>query len=241
MLENYVKYIFLMLAAIVCIWVVGASLRFFVSVRKAGDIIAQTRPYTAEGSGPKILVLGDSIAYGTGASIPDKSLAAVVASNYPGASVDNQARNGKRAYQLADEIGSVTGHYDLILVVVGGNDIMRPQIDLSRSAASLTAVYEHCSRHADQVIALTTGNFRYTTIFLPPLNLYYEGRSKYLRDSAKEAAATLPNVTYVDLIAFNEKVTFSKDMEAADNLHLSDKGIQYWAEAIKQSTRNYSF
>lgn len=202
---------------------------------RAGVLIKNTKPFEREGKGKqKILILGDSLAYGTGTSSSEKSVAGLVAAHYPEAAVINKSANGKRTNELANEVEKLNDNYDVILIIIGGNDILRPWINLNESATNLNKIYSTASKHSTKVIALTTGNFKYTTLFLWPANLYYEGRSVELRDSAIKISKELPNVVYVDMVERNKTVPFDHVKEAPDHLHLSDEGAKYWHDAIKE-------
>ncbi len=231
-----VKKILLFILAIVLLWVAIALVRARIFSNRAGAIIRTTVPFERAGKKTqKILVLGDSLGYGTGTSAPEKSVAGLVGSNYPDATVINKSVNGKRTPELAHEVASLDEHYDLILIIIGGNDVLRPWLNLNDSGKNLNTIYTAASKHATKVIALTTGNLRYTSFFLWPLNYYFGARSTELRDHAAQAAAKLPNVTYIDLVTRNKTVPFDHLKEAPDHLHLSDDGANYWYQAIRDS------
>jgi lysophospholipase L1-like esterase len=229
--------IMIIIVAIFLAWALANFVRIRVFTARAGVYISTAVPYQNQGkSGKKVLILGDSIAYGTGTSAPEKSVAGlVVANNFPDADVTNLAVNGMRTNELAESIQDVEGSYDLIFIVIGGNDILRPWINISESGKNIESIYEKAAQHSDNVVALSTGNFKYTTLFLPPLNYYFSARSVALKDSALNAAAQT-GVNYVNIIDYNERVKFTGDMEADDRLHLSDRGAQYWYEEIKRET-----
>lgn len=236
-----IKEISIITLLVVVVWFLASGVRVYVLNRRAGQIIAGTTPFHTSGQGQRILILGDSLAYGTGTSQPENSIAGLFAAEFDDPTVQNLAKNGKRTNELAQEIKTLKEHYDLILIIIGGNDIIRPYIDLGDSGDNLQTIYSHASEHADNVVALTTGNLKYTSFFLPPLRQFIGNRSVQLRDSAVASAQTLPNVTYVDLVAYNEIADFDADKEAKDKLHLSDEGARYWLNAIKASTNDLQF
>lgn len=221
---------------IISLWVVVSFVRLRIFSKRGGEIIQNTKPFKRTGTNKqKILVLGDSLAYGTGTSSPEKSVAGLVASYYPGATVINNSVNGMRTKELAEESKKLEGQYDLILIIIGGNDVLRPWINLDVSGQNLRTIYSNTSKHSKNVIAITTGNLRYTTVFLWPLRYVVAVRSVQLRDKALTASKDLPNVTYINMVKRNTKVPFDKVKEAPDHLHLSDEGAQYWYEAILDS------
>lgn len=236
------KPLALLFLAIVSVWLLTSIVRFYVFTRRASRLISSTVPYSRQsGAKGRILVLGDSLAYGTGTSRPENSVAGLVASEFPDFTVENMSRNGKRTNELAQEINKIEGNYELILVIIGGNDALRPWINLKASGQNLQEIYGKASKHAKQVVVLTTSDLKYTTFFLWPLNFYFSKRSNYLRESAKRAAAGLDNVRYVDLIERNQTVQFDHDEESNDHLHLNDAGARYWFEAIRETTDDFQF
>lgn len=229
------KILFVVLAAFL-LWVVANVVRVRIFSQRGGALIRSAVPFERKGTNQqKVLVLGDSLAYGTGTSSSEKSVAGLVAKHYPEAMVINKSVNGKRTNELAQEVKQLEGKYDLILIIIGGNDVLRPWINLEQSGKNLETIYSAASAHADKVIALSTGNLRYTTLFLWPINRYLGARSTELRNYAVKAATPHKNVTYINLVERNKTVPFGHVKEAPDHLHLSDEGAQYWYEGILAS------
>lgn len=230
------KKLSLVLLAIFILWIAANIIRVRILSQRSVALIRSAVPFERKGTNQqKILILGDSLAYGTGTTASEKSVPGLVAAHYPGAMVVNKSANGKRTNDLALEIKQLEGKYDLILIIIGGNDVLRPWINLEQSGKNLETIYSAASAHADKVIALTTGNLRYTTLFLWPINHYLGARSVELRNYAFNAAAPLENVTYIDLVERNKTVPFNHIKEASDRLHLSDDGAYYWYKAIVDS------
>ncbi len=231
------KYFIVFVLLLIITWTLVSVLRIYIFSKRAGVIIQDTRRFERQEKGKTMLVIGDSVAYGTGASSPDKSIAGLIANKYGYSNVTNIAENGKRTSELVNEVSQINEHYDLIFIVIGGNDIIRPWIRLDKSASNLESIYYEASSKADNVIAITTGNIKYTTLFLPPLTHYLGYRSTKLRDSALETSKSIDNLHYIDIITFNENNEFTPDMEAADHLHLSDKGNAYWLKAVEETVQ----
>lgn len=230
-----IKKLVLLTAALITLWLIFAVVRFLILSSKGGMLIRSATPFERKGnSNQKILVLGDSLAYGTGTSSPEHSIAGRVASKYPEAQVENRSKNGMRTHELSEQVKQLNGHYDVILIVIGGNDVMRPWIDLNQSGKNLETIYAGATQHADKVIAFSTGNMRTTTFFPWPLNYVVGSRSVSLRDKALKAANAHKNVYYIDMVAYNERVPFTSREEAPDHLHLSDAGTEYWFQALQE-------
>lgn len=82
-------------------------------------------PFSRDASGPKILVIGDSTAVGTGASASSTSLAGLLGSHYPSASIENRGINGSKTRDLLTRNDLSGDRYDLIMIHIGGNDTVR--------------------------------------------------------------------------------------------------------------------
>ncbi len=129
----------------------------------------------------------------------------------------------------------------MVVVVVGANDIIHPEVNLTGTRNNLTAIYKEASSKSDHVIAITTGNFRDVTFFMYPLNHYFGYRSKVVRNQAVSVAAHYENITFID--AFSERTTSPSihALEATDHLHLNDLGAYYWFQQIMDATNNLEF
>ena len=74
----------------------------------------------------RVLIIGDSLAVGCGASRPEESIAGLIAQEFPDVTIVNRARNGARTAEATAQL-RVDGdaRYDAILISVGGNDVLR--------------------------------------------------------------------------------------------------------------------
>jgi lysophospholipase L1-like esterase len=237
------RYIFYGLLILILVYVAIFGLRIIIFARRGGQLINQTNAYQQlhSNEGKKILFIGDSLAYGTGASSSKYSLAGLVGRRFPEAKLVNLGQNGLRTNALADEVQAIEHGWDLIVVIVGGNDVIRPWIDLDKSANNLEIIFSELAVRADNVIALTTSNLKNTSFFLWPVNHYFGARSVQMRDGAESNASKVDNLVYVDMVTRNEHVDFGDIQEAKDHLHLSDEGYKYWYDGIVDATNNFNF
>ena len=97
----------------------------------------EARPYAAQPAQPtrRILVVGDSTAVGTGASGPLASLPGLIGQRHPAWHIDNLASNGARYADVAQQLERAAAGYDLVLVLAGGNDVIRPGTDPDEEAS----------------------------------------------------------------------------------------------------------
>ena len=93
----------------------------------ATDLARDARPYTAQPPQPtrRVLVVGDSTAVGTGASTAADSLPGRIGQDHPQWRIDNLAANGAKFGDVVQQLERAGGGYDLVLVLAGGNDVIR--------------------------------------------------------------------------------------------------------------------
>ena len=177
-----------------------------------------------------ILILGDSLAFGVGASSPQKSLAGQLSQRFPDYSVINKSKVGATTKELAASISrEVDDRYDSAFIVIGGNDIARYGIDLDQTERGLRSIAEIAARRVDRVYLITTGDFSNVSILPWFLRPYYSDRSRRVRDAARTIDASLDNLDYVDL--FDVEPLRYAQMEAKDGFHLNDLGIRQLLDA----------
>ncbi len=180
----------------------------------------------------KILVLGDSLAYGVGTSAPESSFAGQLAEHFPEYGVVNRSEVGDQVEQLARSIDNkvVGGPYEQIHIVIGGNDILRYGTNLEESADYLHKIAAVASVHSGRVVLVTTSDFSNVSFVPWFMRNYFSNRSNELRQAGMTAADKFANVDYFDAFNFDPKTY--KDLEASDGFHLNDLGMQKLVGAI---------
>jgi len=186
----------------------------------------------------RVLVIGDSTGVGTGSATPAESVAGRIARDFPGTEIVNRARNGARVKdvlaQLADSGGGV---YDVILLQIGGNDILR-FTPLEELRAPIAEVLRSASGKARRVIFISTGNVGLAPAFFPPLSWIYTWRTRSVRALFMEMARD-QGVQYIDLFRERGQDLFLENpamFYAPDLLHPSGEGYGVWyRELTRQS------
>jgi lysophospholipase L1-like esterase len=224
-------------AAIVGVWRYVQLLQCL----KAGDRLAdEAVPCERCGKphAPSVLVVGDSTGVGTGAAKPEESIAGRLATAFPEVSIVNRARNGAKTLdaisQLADES---TNQYELVLIHVGGNDVLRgtpvrvltPQIDVLMQRAL------HISKN---VVVTTLPNLGLLPMFFPPLSWWLSRQSRLVCSLFAQAAAR-HGVHYVDFFHPRPTDQFARHAVryfACDRLHPSSDLYAFVYESVVAST-----
>jgi lysophospholipase L1-like esterase len=183
----------------------------------------------------RMLMVGDSTAVGTGASSPQASLAGLLAQDYPGLAIENRARDGARFDGVVEQL-EAGGQFDFVLIMAGGNDVMRfrgsdaSRADIDRSARLAQDL-------APRVALLPAGNVGNAPFFFPPVSWLMSIRSRTLHADVQSAAART-GAAYVNLFKSAEIDPFAQraGLNAADGLHPSDAGYRLWRDELLAQT-----
>lgn len=197
---------------------VGASSRLSLSTTKYERIINLNK---------EILVLGDSLAYGVGASKPENSFVGLLAKQLNNKSIKNEAEIGETTKSLKDTIDSkISGRYEKIFIIIGANDIIRINIDVNESASNLDYIINKSSQSSDEVILVTTANIKYISLTPSVLSALYGRRADIIRQKALNLEKKYPNFRYVDFYSYPISKYEYKELEAKDGYHLNDEGFK---------------
>ncbi len=235
-----IKYIGISIFVVLIILFIIDTLRVYRLVQK-GNVLADTAvPFERVllNASSTILVLGDSTAFGTGVHDSRVTTAGRLGAFYPEASLTNKAKNGLRLEGLSDILSTIpeTEHYSLILVQIGGNDIIRftSKKDVESRAGE---AFKRLSRLGDAVIVLHAGDVGNARVFPVYLRPIYTRKSYQMREIYKRLISPYTNIKYVDLLAAPSDNLFRDDPKtyyAEDMLHLSEFGNEVWFNEIKK-------
>lgn len=201
---------------------------------------SQSVPFEAKDSDTRvrILIVGDSTGVGTGASRPSDSIAGRLYHDFPHSEVVNRSRNGARVEDVRRQLDHDDDKgFDIVLVQVGGNDILR-FTDLKRLRVIIGDVLEEAGVRGQHVIFISTGNVGLAPAFFPPLNWIYTERTRKVRAVFMNAAEET-GVEYVDLFKERDEDPFLRNPNlyyAADYLHPGSEGYRLWYEELKRQT-----
>ncbi len=233
-MARMVLWLLVILVVLGCLYY---GIRFYRLVGIAKGLVANTHPYElSEGSGPSMLVLGDSTAVGVGASRPEESLPGLVAHATKSAYVENHAVSGAKVRDLSGEIEKAERtSYDLILVQIGANDITR--FHSPEETAKMLKEILKTLPEAKRVIVVSAGDLGAANIFPPFL------RPLFTRETLayhKAFGETLPadKIVYVDLYKAPRNHLFKEQpdiYQSADKFHPSSAGYGIWFEAVAPS------
>jgi lysophospholipase L1-like esterase len=185
-----------------------------------------------------VLIVGDSTGVGTGAGNASKSIAGLIAQEYPYVEIKNNSSNGARVKDVIAQLDLIHRQdFDLVLVQVGTNDILRftPLHDLLLSTENLLTKARSKGKN---VIFMSAGNVGSAPAFFPPITWVYTHRTLLVRNIFHEVSSNL-GVQYVDLFEPRRENSLLEDKAryfAHDFFHPSAEGYRLWYNEIKRQT-----
>ena len=196
-----------------------------------------------KGTPLELAMVGDSLAAGLGADNPSDTVGVLLAKGLAAASerpvqLRNVAVVGTESKHLAEQIANLTSEHaqlEVVVIIVGGNDVLH----LQRIGASVqylaTAVRELRSRGCEVVVG-TCPDMGTVRLFAQPLRLVAHFLSRLLATAQtivvlRAGGRTVSLADTVGPIFTREPVT----MFSADRVHPSSQGYARAAEALLPS------
>ena len=187
----------------------------------------------------RILVLGDSLALATGASRPDGGfifpLFREILRDHPGAELDNLAIGGSTAADVlrlqAPRVAR--SHPDVIIVCVGGNDVVRGT-PAGVFAATYRVLCQSIGRAAPRARIICCGvpDVAVSPLFADEPALI--GRRSAADDAAVRAGARAIGALFVDFFDFTKRrIGSDARFFSHDRFHPSDAGYALLREALR--------
>jgi lysophospholipase L1-like esterase len=213
----------------------------FARCLRAGDELANLSlafECRAATEGPRVLFVGDSIAVGCGAARPEDSIAGLLAQEFPNVTIVNRARNGARTVEAIAQLEAEgDAKYDLILMNVGGNDILK-RTQFESLPAQIDTLLAEARRRSDCVICTTSPNIGLVPMFFAPLSWWLTLRSRQLRDLFATAAQKR-GAHYVNFFHPRSTDPFSREARryyAPDGFHPSTDCYRYVYSTLREAT-----
>ena len=188
-----------------------------------------------------VLFLGDSTGVGVGAASPNESIAGRIGADIADVLIENKSENGFRIADVRTTLSVLPeeAHYDLIMLMVGGNDVIRfTNLDIFR--ADLREALHIAGGHADTVTMMSSGNVGHAHAWPFLLGRLYDARSRAIRTIILEEVARA-GIVYTDVFeddpAQDPFVLDPSRFHARDGLHPSGEGYRVWYEQFVERWR----
>jgi lysophospholipase L1-like esterase len=220
----------------------GANLIIFLVVGNALNMIFRlllnktlsftAKPYsTPDAHDRRILILGDSTAVGTGAAIPQETLAGRLARDYPNSQIVNLGKNGGLIRDVEKQLRKMEGQtFDMIIISAGGNDVwhLTPLRSIRKNLERVFERAKQASRH--RVIFLMYNNIGSAPIFPFFIRFFLRMRAEKIQETIREVASRL-EVPVVDLFTEDTDNPFLRQPDlvfASDGIHPNSRGYEMW-------------
>lgn len=221
-----------------------ASFKQFMALRSAAAWVRKPTPCPVferrlDQARVRVLILGDSTGAGVGADMPCSAVGGLLAKHHLDVDIVNISEPGARVADLhrqIDAYAAVTQPFDLALLHVGGNDILR-----SRQLASIEQqadeVLARLGRIARHVVWLGPGDVGAAPLFVPPFSWWLSRRTALAANRFERAAKRAG----ADFIAFHQAChtrVLAADRQryfALDGLHPSSECYAYCYRQMLQS------
>lgn len=214
------------------------------STRKAKILGRKALPVSKENSkaNKRILILGDSTAFGTGATNPNNSLAGRLSKDFPEASITNLSQNALNIDGLLKQITNISDKkFDTIMIHIGGIDTLT-LTSFKKVRDRLIKIFDIAKKMAtDNVILISMNNVGSAPAIKFPFSILYSNRSRKLRDHFTDIC-TECKIAHIPLFVEKKDDPLPQNptkLYASDGIHPSDEGYGIWYEKIKSGILNH--
>lgn len=191
--------------------------------------------------GPRIVVIGDSTAFGVGTTDARYSIAGRLGEAFPSSPIVNSSKSGAKVADaiLLMEAVPMTGAAQFILLQIGANDVIG-RTDSREYESNLRTLFEQAKKRSDHVFMLTAGDIGLAPIFPFPINHFVSRETLRVREISMRVAKEM-GVVYIDLFksrAYEPTLTDIKRFYATDLFHLSNEGYGIWYQSVEHALRD---
>lgn len=210
----------------------------YLKARASRELMREDTAYRQETDNytKTLLILGDSTGAGVGASAPEDSVPGRTAAYLGATHIENYSKSGAETRELPGQASQAKlPRYDLILIQIGGNDILALH-NPKKTAGELKEALQKLP-DAGKVVILSAGNVGGATTFPPPVRPLHTWLNLELHKEFVKAASTA-GATYVNLYEPPHRDPFLDNPElylAEDGLHPSSEGYKLWFAKVQKA------
>ena len=186
----------------------------------------------------RVLIIGDSTAYGTGASQAEYSLAGRLAHDFPQFTIINAAENAMSIAQLEQKVAALKDQhqqFDVVMIHLGGMDTIS-FTRLKQIKTKLNAIFAE-TKHlgARLTVLVSVNNVGAAPFFQFPLDRLYTHRSRQVSAACNAACAEAKALHVPLFVERSDDPLFVKSgpLFAPDGIHPNDDGYAMWYQKIK--------
>lgn len=188
---------------------------------------------------PSVLIVGDSLMYGTGASKPENSLAGRLAEDFKDFTIENKSENGasiKRVIQQLENAGDKK--YEVVILCVGGIDTIS-FTQLKTIKIQLQKLYTLAKKISlGEVVHISVNNTGLVPLFHFPLDYLFSHRSHAV-SNLSHSLSKESNIIHLPLYTPKNQdlLQGKREYYAKDNIHPNDQGYEIWYKEIAMILR----
>ena len=182
----------------------------------------------------RILVVGDSLAVGTGAARTEDTIAGRIHQDFPHAEIINISKNGAKIGDVVNQLNEASGHFDFVIMTGGANDIIYFR-NLDKVKLDTELATKSAKAKSNLVVWIVSGNIGLAPIWPWPLGPIYTHQTRKYHEELRKVAEE-NQVEFINLFMERSEDIFRKDPRryyAPDGLHLSGDGYAVWYERIR--------
>lgn len=194
-------------------------------------------PSTDDREPLELRVLGDSTAAGVGTDAADDALPSLLAERVarrtggPVHVVGHGVSGARTADLTTDQLQKVDSA-DVIVIVVGSNDVIHVTTP-RRLRRQTAALLEEAAATGVPVVLGGIPRFYGVGALAQPLRSIADGYAAVLRDVQRDVAASISDVTFVDIAALaSPRFRGVPESMSSDEFHPSTVGYGFWADAL---------
>ena len=220
---------------VIAVYIFWVMVRTAVFVGRSRPAVEENQPFqhSPEDPSSSLLVVGDSTAAGVGSELG--GVPYYFSKEFEGLEVVTRAESGRKLEDIDSSM--FDGDFDAVLVMVGGNDILRLS-STEKVREELARVLDGAKEASEEVIVLHSGNVGQSPFFVFPFDSFYSWRTRRVRKVYIDVCREM-NATYIDLYTSRGEDPFAEEPEryyAPDRLHLSDRGYSVWFNEILEQS-----
>lgn len=219
---------------------VYSFLRISALLKQSHGLVSRAMPFERKdvpSGAPRALFVGDSTAVGVGAIENSRSVAGLFARDYPKFFIENNAVSGRKVADILPAFQSYEDHsFDLVIIQIGGNDIVRFS-EKAKLGKDIRSVMKESRRVGKNVVLLTAGNVANAPLLPRPVAFLWEKRTLAVREMFRSASRE-SGAYYVDLFRDKSDDPFAADPKryhSLDLFHPSADGYALWYASLKET------
>jgi lysophospholipase L1-like esterase len=223
------------IVTLIVLVVILEAVRISLLLHKSRLLTRSIRPFQQlnPNATMRILLIGDSTAYGTGTVDPRNSISGRLAKELPKAHIENRSVTGAGLGYVAKRLREITPErpYDLVIIMAGGINVTY-STPIWRLKQLTRSAIERARRIGTRVIFVAPNNAALAPIFRFPLSSFYRLRA-VRTNTAFIDECNKQNVPCVSLFHEDNDPVSALGLRAADLTHPNDDGYGLWYEQIR--------